>query len=107
MARTITISVFAKSRTSKNGTRFLTYSGRLNKKDGSYDTVRVKFRKPCEGPEENECPLMISFEQDRANLSTRYYTDNSTGELRSQNILWISEYAVKGAYIDHSLDDYC
>lgn len=102
----MTINVFAKKRTTKDGSKsFYTYISKLTKKDGSLLTVSVKFPED-NTPKADEFPLTISFDKADANLSTKTIENEETGEvLGTSSTLWLKKYT-KSEYVDTSLDDF-
>lgn len=103
MAKEITI--FAKKRQSKDGKKtFTSYLTTLTKKDGTTETMGVKFRE--EAGEPKECPCNIIVNKDDANISKRTYIREDTGEAAEAKTLWVTAWKKGSAYVDHSLDDY-
>lgn len=102
----MTINVFAKKRTTKDGSKsFYTYITKLVKKDGSTITASVKFPED-NTPKADEFPLTITFDKADANMSSKAIENEETGEVigESHN-LWLKKYT-KSEYIDTSLDDF-
>lgn len=104
----IKTAVFASKKRSKEGREFIVYTGRLTKKtDGSEMTVRIKFREDCGAPKPDVCPCIIQFDKTGANLSSKEYIDEATGEYRTAYTLWVNAWSMTDEqYIDHSLDDF-
>ena len=100
------IAIFAKKGTTKEGKTFYRYLSTLKKKDGTEQLVSVKFREDCGQPKADKCPMNIKFEKKDANVSRREYLDESTGEVREAQTLWISKWSEGKPYEDHSMDDY-
>ena len=100
------ITVFAKKRTTKEGKTFYGYLTTLRRKDGTEQTVSVRFRESCENPKPENCPMNIIVEKRSANLSKREFIRESTGEVMNSYTLWVSEWKNGSAYVDHSLDDF-
>lgn len=101
------VTVFAKNRKTQDGRRFVSYIGKLAKKDGSEVTASIKFRDECGFPKPEECPMIIEFTKDKANMSEKKFTDSKTGEDRTGFELWISEWEKSAEeYVDHSLDEF-
>lgn len=100
------ITIFAKKRTTKEGKTFYSYISTLNRKDGTKQTVSVKFRDECGSPKPEKCPLNIKFEKMDANLSTNDFIRDDTGEVAKSFTLWISAWEQGAPYIDKSLDDF-
>ena len=86
------ITIYAKKRHSKEGKMFYNYLSTLTRKDGTKQSVTVKFRDECGNPRPENCPMNIRFERD--GVSGISYT------------LWISKWEQIGEYVDHSLDDF-
>lgn len=104
------LNIFAKKRTTKDGKVFYNYLTTLTKKDGEQETAQVKFRDDCGQPKADVCPRTIEVKKENANLVKRVITvpgkeDQPDKEVEERK-LWISEWEDRGAYIDHSLDDY-
>lgn len=101
------ITVFAKKRTSEEGRKFLSYFGRLKKKDGSDLSVGIRFRDTCPGPKQEDCPMNVIVEKSDANLSERHYEDEDSGEIRTAYTLWVAQWVPDpNEFEDHSLDDF-
>lgn len=103
------LNVFAKKRTSKDGNVFYNYLSTLTKKDGEQETVQLKFREDCGQPKGDSCPRVIEVKKEDANLVKKLITvESEDGEEKEieERKLWISAWEDKGAYVDHSLDDY-
>lgn len=103
------LNVFAKKRTSKDGKVFYNYLSSLTKKDGVQETVQLKFREDCGQPKGDSCPRVIEVKKEDANLVKKLITvESEDGEEKEieERKLWISAWEDKGAYVDHSLDDY-
>lgn len=99
-------TIFAKKRTSKDGKKFYSYLTKLVKSDGTEIPVAVKFRDECGNPSPSDCPMNIRFEKADANLTTREYVREDTGEIGQSNTLWVSKWEKGSDYVDHSLDDF-
>lgn len=101
------ITVFAKKKTSREGKPFITYVGKLHKKDGSEITAQVKFREECGSPKADECPCNIEFFKENANLSSETYVREDSGEEAIAYKLWVSDWIMsEDIYRDTSLDDF-
>lgn len=108
------IDVFGKhitgDRTNESGKKvsydFYSYSGRLYKKNGDVEVVRVKFS-VIDPPE--KCPITLIVPRGCANLQYGTYEkkdkDGNIIEVKETKTLWISAFTEK-EYIDHTLDDY-
>ena len=99
-------TIFAKKRTSREGKKFYSYLSTLVNSDGVTIPVSVKFREECGSPNPNDCPMNIIFDKANANLTTREYIREDTGELANSFTLWISKWEKGSEYVDHSLDDF-
>ena len=99
------ITIFAKKGNTKEGKVFYNYLARLKRKDGTEMPVRVKFREECGSPKADMCPCNIVVDRASANLSTREYVKEDTGEVVTAHDLWISSWNKGPEYVDHSLDD--
>ena len=101
MEKILTLTIFSKQRTSKDGKKFMTYFTKMPNEDTS---IKVKFRQVCGAP---ECPANIDLRQKGCNMSTEPYTDSVTGESKESRVLWISEWEMSpNEYHDSSMDDY-
>ena len=100
------LTIFAKKRTSADGKKFYTYLTTMTKKDGTEQTVAVKFREECGGPKPDKCPINIVVDKRFANLSHRDFVREDTGEAGTSHTLWVSEWQEGKAYVDTSLDEY-
>lgn len=118
MSKTLTLTIFAKTRKTKDGREFKTYVTTLP--DG--EKVKVKFQNACGEP--RNCPCNIDLTQNGCNLSTennvRTVVDNkvdpATGEVigtetvqekAEAKVLWISAWAYSAEeYRDTSMDEF-
>lgn len=99
--KTLTITVFSKNRTAKDGKKFKTYFASL--RDGE-PAIKVKFREDCGAP---DCPANIDLTQAGCNLSKESYADVITGEVKTVPVLWVSEWKPSAVeYRDTSMDEY-
>lgn len=103
---TMEITIYAKKRTTAEGKSFWSYLSRLTRKDGAELTVSVRFRESAGNPKPEECPMNIVIEPGYANLSTRKYTREDTGELAESYTLWVTDWEPGIPFVDHSLDDF-
>lgn len=99
------ITIFAKKRTTEQGKTFYNYLSTLTRKDGTTQTVQVKFRDEAGQPKPEKCPMNITFDKAAANIAAEEY-DTQNGERKISYKLWISEWKEGDKYIDHSLDDF-
>ena len=104
------LNVFAKKRTTKDKKIFYNYLTTLTKKDGEQETVQLKFRDDCGQPKADDCPRCIEVKKENANLVKRMITTPGNNESEGTTVedrkLWVSAWEDKGAYVDHSLDEY-
>lgn len=100
------IAVFAKRRTTEEGKTFYSYLSTLTKKDGTKQTVAVKFRDEAGNPKPERCPMNVIIDKSNANLATREYVNEDTGEVCTSYTLWVSAWTEGAPYVDASLDDY-
>lgn len=100
------ITIFSKRRHTKEGKAFYSYLSTLHKKDGTDQIVSVRFREECGSPDGNKCPMNIKFDKDNANISTRTFTREDTGEIGTSHTLWISAWEKGSEYVDHSMDEF-
>ena len=101
-------TIFAKRVKSHDGKSFVTFVTQLERKDGSKQYMRVMYygRDRNKSFDSDVCPLMIEFNREDANVSSKTYTDNS-GEERKSYTLWLKDYKVSDEkFVDHSLDDF-
>ena len=99
------LTIFAKQRTSKDGRPFTTYLTTLTKKDGSTQTVAVKFREECGAPKADHCPMNIVTDKGACNLAAKGYV-NDQGDAGTSFTLWVSKGEEGEPYRDTSLDEY-
>jgi hypothetical protein len=118
MSKTLTLTIFAKTRKSKAGREFKTYFTTLP----NGEKVKAKFRRDCGEPE--LFPCNIDLAQGGCNLSSEKYTrevednkiDEATGEVvgtervkeqGEAKVLWISAWAYSAEeYRDTSMDEF-
>lgn len=98
--------IFAKKCESRDGKKFYRYLTTLTDKQGNEYPAQVKFREACGSPRADKCPMYIIVSKQDANLNTREYTKEDTGEIRQSRTLWVSAWTDGGEYIDTSLDDF-
>lgn len=109
----MTMNIFGKL-VNYDGRGFNAYLTRLtNKNTGEQKSFTVKFRQSCGQPELNECPCVIEVPKGKANMTERVIYDdngdpmtNDLGEIKMSRTIWVSEWSMVGAFVDHSLDDY-
>jgi hypothetical protein len=100
------ISIFAKKRTAQNGTHFTGYLSTLPRKDGTNQTVSVRFRMDCGAPEPEQCPMNIVLNKGDVNLSRKDFVNKNTGEVSTGYTLWVNKWTPGSPYVDHSLDEF-
>ena len=100
------ITIYAKKRTPAEGKSFFSYLSTLTRKDGTKQTVSVKFRDDAGSPKPENCPMNIKFDRGAANLSTREFIREDTGEIGISYTLWVSRWERGKQFVDHSLDDF-
>ena len=100
------ITIYAKKRRTTEGKSFFSYLSTLTRKDGTKQTVSVRFRDDCGNPKPEKCPMNIKFDKDNANMTTREFTREDTGEAGTSYTLWVSKWEPGALFVDHSLDDF-
>lgn len=101
------ILIFAKKRKNSEGAYFTTYITTLSRKDGTKQTMAVKFKDEVQPPKPANCPCYISFNASESNVSTTTYKRRDTGEEDKSYTLWVSEWQkVDKEFKDTSLDEF-
>ena len=100
------ITIYTKKRRTSEGKSFFSYLSTLTRKDGTKQTVSVKFRDEAGYPKPEKCPMNIKFDKRNANMATKEFTREDTGELATSYTLWVSAWEQGAPFIDHSLDDF-
>lgn len=100
------ITVYAKKRSTNEGKTFYSYLSTLTRKDGSTQSVSVKFRDECGSPKPEKCPMNVIIDKKDANLSSREFVREDTGEAAISYTLWVSAWTQGAEFVDHSLDDF-
>lgn len=100
------ITIYAKKRTTNEGKTFFSYLSTLTRKDGTKQTVSVKFRDDAGNPKPENCPMNIKFDRGSANIATREFVRDDTGDVGTSFTLWVSAWEPGAPFVDHSLDDY-
>lgn len=100
------ITIYAKKRNSADGKMFYSYLSTLTRKDGTKQTVSVKFRDEAGNPKPEKCPMNVKFDKGNANMSTKEFTREDTGEVATSYTLWVSAWELGTPFVDHSLDDF-
>lgn len=99
------IAIFAKRCTGEN-TKFYRYLTTLTKKDGTKQTMAVKFRDECGQPKPEKCPMNIIVDKKNANIATKQFEREDTGEIGTGYTLWVSAWKEGSPFVDTSLDEY-
>ena len=99
----VELTVFAKKRNTKEGREFTSYLTQLTKKDGTTQSMSVKFKD--EAPTLEDCPMNIEVERCDMNVSKhKYETDDGVEAIGYT--LWIKKWSEGNQWIDTSLDDF-
>lgn len=99
------ITIYAKKRTMQDGKSFYSYLTTLPRKDGTKQTVAVKFRDEAGHPKPENCPMNVVVEKQNANIARKEYTTEN-GETGISYTLWVSEWKQGAPYVDTSLDEF-
>lgn len=117
MSKTLTLTIFGKTRKTKDGREFKTYFTTLP----NGEKVKVKFQEACGNPQ--NLPCNIDLVNGFCNLSTESYirkvndniVDEATGEVipgereerAVSKVLWVSAWAYSAEeYRDTSMDEF-
>ena len=100
------ITIYAKKRNTADGKTFYSYLSTLNRKDGTKQTVSVKFREGCGNPKPELCPMNIKFDRCLANMTTKEFIREDTGVMGTSYTLWIPAWELGSPFVDHSLDEF-
>ena len=100
------ITIYAKKRHATDGKTFYSYLSTLTRKDGTKQTVSVKFRDDAGNPKPEKCPMNIKFDNVNANVATKEFTREDTDEVGISYTLWVSAWEPGTPFVDHSLDDF-
>ena len=100
------ITIYAKKRTMPDGKTFFSYLATLPRKDGTTQTVAVKFRDEAGHPKPERCPMNIVVDRANANLAKKQFTNADTGEIGLSYTLWVSAWTEGAPYVDTSLDEF-
>lgn len=100
------IVIFAKKRTKEDGKSFYSYLSTLTRKDGSTQTVLVKFRDECGHPKPEECPMNIKVDKANANIAKSEFTREDSGEIATSYTLWVTKWEKGSSWVDTSLDEF-
>lgn len=100
------IAVYAKKFTAEGGKTFYRYLTTLTRKDGSKQTMAVKFREDCGNPKAEKCPMNIVIDKKDANVASKEFIREDTGDVGTSYTLWVSAWKEGRPFVDTSLDDY-
>lgn len=100
------IAIFAKKRNGKDGKSFYSYLSTLPRKDGTTQTVAVKFRDEAGHPKPENCPMNILIDKENANIAKQSFVYEDTGEAGTSYTLWVSAWREGRPYVDTSLDEF-
>lgn len=100
------ITIYAKKRHASDGKTFYSYLSTLTRKDGTKQTVSVKFRDEAGNPKPEKCPMNVKFDKGNANMTARAFTRRDTGEVGMSYTLWVSAWEPGAPFVDNSLDDF-
>lgn len=100
------ITIYAKKKETKEGKKFYAFLTTLKRKDGTEQTMAVKFREDCGSPKGTDCPMNIIVDKKNANVSTREYEREDTGEKATAYTLWVNDWKEGAPFVDTSLDDF-
>ena len=100
------ITIYAKKRNAKDGKTFYSYLSTLTRKDGTKQTVAVKFRDEAENPKPEKCPMNIKFGRCAANMATKEFIREDSGEVATSYTLWIPAWETGTPFVENSLDDF-
>lgn len=101
------ITIFGKKKETQDGKKFVQYSTKLKKKDGTELFAIVKFNEGTPMPKYDDLPLNVVVEKENASLAKKQW-ESEDGEKTGWNFtLWVREWAVDtgNPFVDHSLDD--
>lgn len=100
------LTIFAKKLTNQEGKSFYRYLSTLTRKDGSTQTVAVKFREDCGSPKGDKCPMNILVDRKDMNMTSHEYEREDTGEVAKGYTVWVSAWKEGAPYEDHSMDEF-
>ncbi len=100
----ITVNIFKKEKTTKEGRKFNSYLTRItNKSTHEEVSASVKFEEGCDAPK--DYPVRIDVVN--GSVSSKKYQDPVTKEEKLSYTLWVREWKKSDqAYEDKSLDDW-
>ena len=100
------ITIYAKKFTGEGNKAFYRYLSTLPRKDGGKQTVAVKFREECGSPKAEKCPMNIIVDKKDANIATKEFVREDTGEVGTSFTLWVSKWKEGSPFVDKSLDEF-
>lgn len=100
------IAIFSKKRTTHEGKTFYSYLATLPRKDGTTQTVSVRFRDEAGNPKPEKCPMNIIIEKSDANMQVKDFVREDTGEAGKSYTMWVSAWREGSAYVDTSMDEF-
>lgn len=100
------ITIYAKKFTGEGNKVFYRYLSKLPRKDGSKQTMAVKFRDEYGAPKPEKCPMNIVVDKKDANVATKEFVREDTGEVRTSFTLWVSKWKEGSPFVDTSLDEF-
>lgn len=101
------IVAFSKKRKNSEGGTFMTYITSIPKKDGTKQTMNLKFKEDCPKPKPAECPMYINVNKENANISKSTYKRRDTGEENTSYTLWVGAWEKsERVFRDDSLDEF-
>lgn len=101
----ITLNVFKKTRTTKEGKTFPAYITRIvNKSTGEEISASLKFEEDVDTPKDKDFPIRIDVLN--GSVSSRKFTDNK-GEERIGYTVWVREWKKSDEpFVDNSMDEW-
>lgn len=100
------ITIFAKKKTTKEGKAFTAFVARMKKKDGTEIPCSVRFNQEVTPPAASDCPMNIIIDREYANMSSKDFTYEDTGETGTSYTLWVKKLVPGDEYVDTSLDEF-
>lgn len=68
--------------------------------------MSVRFREDAGKPKLEDCPMNLIVEKRDANVSTKDFVREDTGETGISYTLWVSAWTPGEPYVDTSLDEF-
>lgn len=100
------ITVYAKKFTGEGNKTFYCYLSSLPRKDGTKQTIAVKFRDVCGAPKPEKCPMNIVIDKKNANVVTKQFEREDTGEVGTSYTMWVSAWKEGKPFVDTSFDEF-